>query len=68
MNRLLDQILFWPGPEIPSTVGRLALIGNRMSERVETAIDLTAELEFAAKVAREAATIVTTFYVGSSED
>lgn len=29
--------------------------------------DLTAELEFACKVAREAATIVNTFYVGSSE-
>lgn len=29
--------------------------------------DLTAELEFACKIAREAATIVNTFYVGSSE-
>lgn len=29
--------------------------------------DLTAELQFASKVAREAATIVNTFYVGSSE-
>ena len=29
--------------------------------------NLTAELEFACKVAREAATIVNTFYVGSSE-
>ncbi|RIK55711.1 MAG: 3'(2'),5'-bisphosphate nucleotidase CysQ [Chloroflexi bacterium] len=29
--------------------------------------DLTAELQFACKVAREAATIVNTFYVGSSE-
>ncbi|OUC08195.1 hypothetical protein RY27_10430, partial [Litorilinea aerophila] len=29
--------------------------------------DLTAELEFACKVAREAATIVNTFYIGSSE-
>jgi len=34
--------------------------------RIET-LDLTAELEFAAKLAREAATIVNTFYVGSSE-
>lgn len=38
-----------------------------MSERIDTAIDLTAEMEFASRVAREAATIVTTFYVGSSE-
>ncbi len=38
-----------------------------MSERVRTNLDLTAEMEFACKVAREAATIVTTFYVGSSE-
>lgn len=30
-------------------------------------VDLTAELEFACDVAREAATIVNTFYVGSSE-
>jgi 3'(2'), 5'-bisphosphate nucleotidase len=35
-------------------------------DRVEIA-DLTAELRFAMKVAREAATIVNTFYVGSSE-
>jgi len=34
--------------------------------RIET-LDLTAEIEFAAKLAREAATIVNTFYVGSSE-
>ncbi len=30
-------------------------------------VDLTAELEFASRVAQEAATIVNTFYVGSSE-
>ena len=30
-------------------------------------IDLTKELDFAARVAREAATIVNTFYIGSSE-
>lgn len=30
-------------------------------------VDLTAELEFAARIAREAATIVNTFYIGSSE-
>ncbi|MDQ3249863.1 MAG: 3'(2'),5'-bisphosphate nucleotidase CysQ, partial [Chloroflexota bacterium] len=30
-------------------------------------LDFTAEAEFAARVAREAATIVNTFYVGSSE-
>ena len=35
-------------------------------ESVDVA-DLTAELQFACKVAREAATIVNTFYVGSSE-
>lgn len=35
-------------------------------ERIEV-LDLTEELKFAAKVAREAATIVNTFYVGSSE-
>ncbi len=32
-----------------------------------TTLDLTTELEFAVKTAREAATIVNTFYVGSSE-
>jgi 3'(2'), 5'-bisphosphate nucleotidase len=32
-----------------------------------TVLDLSAELEFATKTAREAATIVNTFYVGSSE-
>jgi 3'(2'), 5'-bisphosphate nucleotidase len=32
-----------------------------------TTIDLTAELDFAIKTAREAATIVNTFYVGSAE-
>jgi 3'(2'), 5'-bisphosphate nucleotidase len=35
-------------------------------ERVE-AVDLTGELDFARTVAREAATIVSTFYVGSSD-
>ncbi|MCB0132736.1 MAG: hypothetical protein KDD78_17860, partial [Caldilineaceae bacterium] len=34
---------------------------------MDTTLDLTAEYEFACQVAREAATIVTTFYVGSSE-
>ncbi|MCB9158805.1 MAG: 3'(2'),5'-bisphosphate nucleotidase CysQ [Caldilineaceae bacterium] len=34
---------------------------------MDTTLDLTAEYEFACKLAREAATIVTTFYVGSSE-
>lgn len=34
---------------------------------METTVDLSEELEFACSVAREAATIVTTFYVGSSE-
>lgn len=38
-----------------------------MTERLDTTLDLTAEYEFACKLAREAATIVTTFYVGSSE-
>ncbi len=41
-------------------------MSNESNEAIET-LDLTAELEFACKVAREAATIVTTFYVGSSE-
>ncbi len=39
---------------------------DMMHESVDVT-DLTAELEFACKVAREAATIVNTFYVGSSE-
>ena len=30
-------------------------------------LDLTKEIEFAARLAREASTIVNTFYVGSSE-
>ncbi|MCB0158395.1 MAG: 3'(2'),5'-bisphosphate nucleotidase CysQ [Caldilineaceae bacterium] len=34
---------------------------------MDTTLDLTAEYEFACRLAREAATIVTTFYVGSSE-
>ena len=38
-----------------------------MTERLDTTLDLTAEYEFACKLAREAETIVTTFYVGSSE-
>ena len=38
-----------------------------MSQDLFDGSDLTAELGFAAKVAREAATIVNTFYVGSSE-
>lgn len=38
-----------------------------MTEQMDTTLDLTAEYEFACQVAREAATIVTTFYVGSSE-
>ena len=38
-----------------------------MTERLDTTLDLTAEYEFACRLAREAATIVTTFYVGSSE-
>jgi len=37
-----------------------------MTESVDVT-DLTAELQFACKLAREAATIVNTFYVGSSE-
>lgn len=38
-----------------------------MTEQVLETLDLTAEIELASKVAREAATIVNTFYVGSSE-
>jgi 3'(2'), 5'-bisphosphate nucleotidase len=38
-----------------------------MSENQTEVMDLTAELDFACKLAREAATIVNTFYVGSSE-
>jgi 3'(2'), 5'-bisphosphate nucleotidase len=36
-------------------------------DTVDLALDFTHELEFASKLAREAATIVSTFYVGSSE-
>jgi 3'(2'), 5'-bisphosphate nucleotidase len=38
-----------------------------MNQDPVKAVDFTAELEFASKVAQEAATIVNTFYVGSSE-
>ncbi len=38
-----------------------------MTQETVDVTDLTAELEFACKLAREAATIVNTFYVGSSE-
>ena len=38
-----------------------------MTQESVDVTDLTAELQFACKVAREAATIVNTFYVGSSE-
>lgn len=38
-----------------------------MSQTSLQTLDLTQEIEFAAKLAREAATIVNTFYVGSSE-
>jgi 3'(2'), 5'-bisphosphate nucleotidase len=38
-----------------------------MTQDTVNVTDLTAELEFACRVAREAATIVNTFYVGSSE-
>lgn len=38
-----------------------------MTEDMLKTIELTTEIDFAAKVAREAATIVNTFYVGSSE-
>jgi len=38
-----------------------------MSETVFDTLDLSEEIEFASKLAQEAATIVNTFYVGSSE-
>ncbi len=38
-----------------------------MAEKLSTTLDLTAELDFAKQVAREASTIVTTYYIGSSE-
>jgi 3'(2'), 5'-bisphosphate nucleotidase len=38
-----------------------------MVEQQISTLDLTQELEFVAKLAREAATIVNTFYIGSSE-
>jgi 3'(2'), 5'-bisphosphate nucleotidase len=38
-----------------------------MAEQQTKTLDLTQELEFVAKLAREAATIVNTFYIGSSE-
>ncbi len=38
-----------------------------MNDRLSSTVDLTEEIEFASKLAREAATIVNTFYVGSSE-
>jgi len=38
-----------------------------MSQTFLETLDLTKEIEFASKLAREAATIVNTFYVGSSE-
>ena len=38
-----------------------------MAESQIETLDLTEELEFASQLAREAATIVNTFYVGSSE-
>jgi len=38
-----------------------------MVEQQLTTLDLTQELEFVARLAREAATIVNTFYIGSSE-
>lgn len=38
-----------------------------MSDRSLETLDLSEEIEFASKLAREAATIVNTFYVGSSE-
>ena len=38
-----------------------------MLEQRITTVDLSAEMDFAARLAREAATIVNTFYVGSSE-
>jgi 3'(2'), 5'-bisphosphate nucleotidase len=50
----------------PEQFGRVFMSQNLIQNLVNVA-DLTAELEFASKVAREAATIVNTFYVGSSE-
>ncbi len=38
-----------------------------MVEQLDQTVDLSREFEFACRIAREAATIVTTFYVGSSE-
>ena len=38
-----------------------------MTQESASVTDLTAELQFASRLAREAATIVNTFYVGSSE-
>jgi len=38
-----------------------------MAEQNTATLDLTKELEFASRLAREAATIVNTFYIGSSE-
>ena len=38
-----------------------------MVEQFDQTVDLSREFEFACRIAREAATIVTTFYVGSSE-
>jgi 3'(2'), 5'-bisphosphate nucleotidase len=40
---------------------------NSMSQSLTDTLDLTAEAEFAIQLAREAATIVTTYYVGSAE-
>jgi 3'(2'), 5'-bisphosphate nucleotidase len=54
-------------------IGKLACnldheLGQRdMTQESVDVADLTAEFQFACKVAREAATIVNTFYVGSSE-
>ncbi|GIK72975.1 MAG: hypothetical protein BroJett021_19630 [Chloroflexota bacterium] len=41
-------------------------MGFNVEQQIET-LDLTKELEFASRLAREAATIVNTFYIGSSE-
>lgn len=38
-----------------------------VEQQISTTLDLMQELEFVAKLAREAATIVNTFYIGSSE-
>ncbi len=43
------------------------MIEQRSTVLDNTTLDLTAELEFVSRLAREAATIVNTFYVGSSE-